>query len=116
MLGAGGAARACVYALKKEGAGVTVFVRDAGKAAAFAGEFGVDLLDLADLDASGFDIVINATPVGMRAGEEDQTLLDAGQVKRRQTGLRSHHKTRRNVPHPGGKKSRRHQPSAVSRC
>ena len=80
ILGAGGAARACVYALKKEGAGVTVFVRDVGKTAAFAGEFGVDLMDLAKLDTSGFDIVINATPVGMRAGEEDQTLLDAGRL------------------------------------
>jgi 3-dehydroquinate dehydratase/shikimate dehydrogenase len=81
LLGAGGAARACAYALKKEGAGVTVFVRDVGKAAAFAGEFGVDLLDLAELDTAGFDIVINATPVGMRAGEEDQTLLNADRLK-----------------------------------
>jgi 3-dehydroquinate dehydratase/shikimate dehydrogenase len=81
LLGAGGAARACAYALKKEGAGVTVFVRDVGKAAAFAGEFGIDALDLASLDASGFDILVNATPVGMRAGEEDQTLLNAGRLK-----------------------------------
>ena len=81
ILGAGGAARACAYALKKDGASVTVFVRDVGKAAAFAGEFGVDLLDLTELDTAGFDIVINATPVGMRAGEEDQTLLDAERLK-----------------------------------
>jgi 3-dehydroquinate dehydratase/shikimate dehydrogenase len=81
LLGAGGAARACAYALKKEGAGVTVFVRDVGKAAGFAGDLGVDLLDLAELDTAGFDIVINATPVGMRAGEEDRTLLDAERLK-----------------------------------
>jgi 3-dehydroquinate dehydratase/shikimate dehydrogenase len=81
ILGAGGAARACAYALKKEGAGVTVFVRDVGKAAAFADEFGVDLLDLAGLDTSGFDILVNATPVGMTAGEEDQTLLNADRLK-----------------------------------
>jgi 3-dehydroquinate dehydratase/shikimate dehydrogenase len=81
LLGAGGAARACVYALKKEGASVTVFVRNVGKAAAFAGEFGVDVLDLAGLDTSGFDIVINATPVGMKAGEENKTLLDAERLK-----------------------------------
>jgi 3-dehydroquinate dehydratase/shikimate dehydrogenase len=79
ILGAGGAARACVYALRSEGAGVTVFVRDVGKAGAFAGEFGVDTLDLAGLDTSGFDIVINATPVGMKAGEE--ALLNADRLK-----------------------------------
>ena len=81
LLGAGGAARACAYALKKEGAGVTVFVRDVGKAAAFAGELGVDLLDMAELDTAGFDIVINATPVGMKAGEEDRTLLDVERLQ-----------------------------------
>ena len=81
LLGAGGAARACAYALKKEGADVTVFVRDVGKAAPFAGEFGVELLDLAELDTVGFDIVINATPVGMRAGEEDRSLLDSERLK-----------------------------------
>jgi 3-dehydroquinate dehydratase/shikimate dehydrogenase len=81
VLGSGGAARACIYALQREGAGVTVFVRDVGKAAAFGDEFGVDILELPALDTAGFDILVNATPVGMRAGEEDQTLLVADRLK-----------------------------------
>lgn len=81
VLGAGGAARACVYALKKEGAGVTVFVRDLGKAAAFEHEFDVKMKELSAFDAGGFDIVVNATPVGMRPGEEDAALLNGRQLK-----------------------------------
>lgn len=81
VLGAGGAARACVYALKKEGADIAVFVRNVRRARAFQKEFEVDLRDLTELDTAGLDIVINATPVGMRAGEEDQALLSADRLK-----------------------------------
>ncbi len=42
VLGAGGAARACVYALKQNGAEVTVFARDIEKATSLATEFEVD--------------------------------------------------------------------------
>src|SRR6187401_3140690 len=67
VMGAGGAARACVYALKQEGAEVTVFARDTAKADAFACEFDVDAADLSEIPkrASDFNILVNATPLGM---------------------------------------------------
>jgi shikimate dehydrogenase len=70
VLGAGGAARAAVLALGRAGAAVTVAARRreaAGSAAALAPSAAV-----ADLDEGlgrGFDVVLNATPVGM-AGEQ----------------------------------------------
>lgn len=77
LLGAGGAARACVYALKKEGANVTVFVRNLEKDRALAGEFGVELEQFPVKMLAGFDIAVNATPIGMGAGEEDLTPISA---------------------------------------
>src|SRR5688500_14648098 len=41
VFGAGGAARACVYSLVKEGATVTVFARNEEKAAVLSAKFGV---------------------------------------------------------------------------
>lgn len=79
LLGAGGAARACVYALKKEGAAVTVFVRDTEKVQAFGEEFDVELQSLPIAQLDGFDIAVNATPLGMKPGEEDLTHLTADQ-------------------------------------
>jgi 3-dehydroquinate dehydratase / shikimate dehydrogenase len=68
ILGAGGAARACVYALKQEGAEVTVFARDLEKAKSLAADFGVQISDFKFEDFSDFDILVNATPLGMKKG------------------------------------------------
>lgn len=65
VFGAGGAARACIYALKRKGVSVTVVARDPAKAAELAKEFEVDSDKIGNEDLSAFDIVINATPVGM---------------------------------------------------
>ncbi len=70
IYGAGGAARACVFSLKKEGAIVTVFARDPSKAEKLATEFGVNF-DTMDTESAGaYDIVINATPIGMNAASD----------------------------------------------
>lgn len=88
VFGTGGAARACVFALKKEGADVTVFARDERKARSFADEFGVkwsliskvkDQRSKADL--FGFDIVVNATPLGMKGELEHESIFSADQLK-----------------------------------
>lgn len=72
VIGAGGAARACVYALLKENAGVTVFARDEQKAAAFGSEIGIDGRVLnADTNFGSFDILVNATPLGTKGEMED---------------------------------------------
>jgi 3-dehydroquinate dehydratase / shikimate dehydrogenase len=67
VIGAGGAARACVYALKREGADVTVFARDERKAATLAEEFGAKGQSFDDFwsDEQDFDALVNATPIGM---------------------------------------------------
>lgn len=69
VAGAGGAARACVYALKNEGAEVAIAVRDPKKAQAFADEFDVKIISLeGPPERSYADIAVNATPLGMIGG------------------------------------------------
>lgn len=80
--GAGGGARACVYALKQEGANVTVYARDQKKAQAFADEFGVAVgISEGSFKPGAIDILVNATPLGMRGGEEEATIATADQLK-----------------------------------
>lgn len=86
VLGAGGAARACVYALKHERADATVFARDAVKGTAFADEFGVKFSEISNLISeipnlgSDFDILVNATPLGMKGPYENDSLFTAEEL------------------------------------
>lgn len=66
ILGAGGAARAMVYAVTTKGASFTVYNRTLDKAEALAKEFGgagKSLNDIPEITTS--DIILNATPLGM---------------------------------------------------
>jgi shikimate dehydrogenase len=75
VVGSGGAARACVYALKEEGAEVTLLVRDPKKASAFGEEFGITIEQLTtDHRPLNADIVVNATPLGTRGHRENETM------------------------------------------
>lgn len=66
VIGAGGAARAMVYGLIREGALVTVCNRTVEKAEALAHEFGCHAASLSSSDAiRGADIICNATTIGM---------------------------------------------------
>ncbi len=68
VLGAGGAARAVVYGLKKAGARVMILNRTLAHAKKLAQEFGCAYAALEDFQkcsACGFDMLINATSVGM---------------------------------------------------
>ena len=84
ILGAGGAARAAVWALAREGAVVEVWNRTAERAASLAAELGVSVLDPAG--GRGHDLIVNATTVGLAtaAGEAgpglDALPIDAAQV------------------------------------
>lgn len=73
VLGAGGAARAITYGLLGRGARVTIFARDVKRAGRLAEEFGVAVRPLDELGSSGAEILINATPVGMRGWAEGQS-------------------------------------------
>ncbi len=84
VIGAGGAARAVVYALKNEGADVTVMARDLQKAESFKKEFEVKLECLPIANGQlpkAADIVVNATPLGMTGELENASPLTADQLK-----------------------------------
>jgi 3-dehydroquinate dehydratase/shikimate dehydrogenase len=88
LLGAGGAARACVYALCTAGADVTIFARDLTKATTPAEDFQVELKELSKTknqkpktNFSDFDILVNATPLGMKGKAEGETPVLAEQLK-----------------------------------
>jgi shikimate dehydrogenase len=86
VLGAGGAARACVYALKQNDAKVTIFARNVDKAQSFADEFETELKELitdrlSPVDYKDFDILVNTTPLGMKNKAEGETPATAEQLK-----------------------------------
>jgi shikimate dehydrogenase len=82
VLGAGGAARAIVLALGNAGANVTVAARRSDAAESAAGlARGARTAPLADCDPDAYDLVVNATPLGMRgeAPPIDTNLLGPAQ-------------------------------------
>jgi 3-dehydroquinate dehydratase/shikimate dehydrogenase len=62
IVGAGGAARAAAWALKQQGARVEVSARRADRARAFASALGIGVGSWPP--APGWDVLVNATPVG----------------------------------------------------
>ncbi len=88
VLGNGGAARACVYALKTEGANVCVFARNTEKAKDLSNEFQVELREFPKTenrkpktDFRDFDVLVNSTPLGMRGKFENETPVFAEQME-----------------------------------
>ncbi|HKY44856.1 MAG TPA: shikimate dehydrogenase [Pyrinomonadaceae bacterium] len=63
IIGAGGAARAAIWALEREGANVKLFVRDVSK-------LNVPCEPLASTSFSGYDLVVNATPAAPATQEQ----------------------------------------------
>ena len=87
VIGAGGAARACVYALKSQEADVTIIARDESKARALAEEFTAGSSVLSKIkdpsskaSLNDFDIIVNATPIGMKGELETQSPLTAHEL------------------------------------
>src|ERR1700731_2795188 len=70
VLGAGGAARAAVFGLKERGAEVFILNRSAVPAQKLARRAHARALKRADLKKYSFDVIINATPVGMGNSRE----------------------------------------------
>ena len=83
VIGAGGAARACIYALKRAGSSVTVFARDDAKASALAREFDIHAQQLGTEDRKPIaaDILVNATPLGTRGSQETETVATADKLR-----------------------------------
>jgi 3-dehydroquinate dehydratase/shikimate dehydrogenase len=70
VLGAGGAARAAVFGLKERGADVYILNRTAAPAQKLAHQAHARLARRPELKKMSFDVIINATPVGMGGSKE----------------------------------------------
>jgi len=81
VIGAGGGARAAVWALRNESSHVVLFARNPQKARLVAEEFRAVYRPLGTERFDGFDIVVNATPVGTRGELEDDTSATADQLR-----------------------------------
>jgi len=75
VLGAGGAARAAVFGLKERGADVYILNRTPAPAQKLAHQAHARLARRPELRKMGFDIIINATPLGM-GGSKDSPLAE----------------------------------------
>jgi 3-dehydroquinate dehydratase / shikimate dehydrogenase len=79
IIGAGGAARAAIWALQQQKARVTLFARNLEKAQKLAELFDISCESLSSARFAGYDLVINTTPLG--SGEHvDQSPLTVGQL------------------------------------
>jgi 3-dehydroquinate dehydratase / shikimate dehydrogenase len=81
VLGAGGAARAAVFGLKERGSEVYILNRSLAPAKKLAHRARARLVKRADLKKLTFDVIINATPVGM--GNTRETLLREEEINAR---------------------------------
>jgi 3-dehydroquinate dehydratase/shikimate dehydrogenase len=78
VLGAGGAARAAVFGLKERGAEVWILNRSIVPAQKLARQARARSIKRADLKKLAFDVIINATPVGM--GNTRDSPLEEGEI------------------------------------
>src|SRR3989454_9646333 len=81
VLGAGGAARAAVFGLKERGCEVYILNRSIGPAQKLARQARARSIKRADLKKLAFDVIINATPVGM--GNTRETPLQDKEINAR---------------------------------
>ena len=80
VVGAGGAARAAVFGLKSRGANVFVTNRTEATGRKLAEQAGATYLQRADLERRSFDVIVNATPVGM---ETERSPLEEKEIHAR---------------------------------
>ena len=81
VIGAGGAARAAVFGLKERGAEVYILNRTAAKAKKLAHQARARIMKRPDLKKVAFDVIINATPIGM--GNSRETPLQEKEINAR---------------------------------
>jgi 3-dehydroquinate dehydratase/shikimate dehydrogenase len=70
VIGAGGAARAAVFGLKERGAEIYILNRTAAAGRKLAHQAHARFMRRADVKKTTFDVIINATPVGMGSSKE----------------------------------------------
>lgn len=80
VLGAGGAARAVVRAVKQGGGRATLAGRDANKAAAVSKELGCEAIAWSAIPSCAHDVLVNTTPVGSLS-EPERSPIDAAWIR-----------------------------------
>lgn len=81
VIGAGGAARAAVFGLKERGAEIYILNRNLAHAKKLAHQSRARIMKRPDLKKIAFDVIINATPVGM--GNSRETPLHENEINAR---------------------------------
>jgi 3-dehydroquinate dehydratase/shikimate dehydrogenase len=76
VLGAGGAARAAVHGLAEKGAQVSIWSRKESAARELASATHAQVLSRAEVAATPFDVLVNATPCGMTGNHHPLPLED----------------------------------------
>ena len=80
VLGAGGSARAAVFGLRDKGADVFLLNRTPETAAKLAKQSGAKAIKREAVPKTSFDVILNATPVGM-SGQNGASILAAEDLK-----------------------------------
>jgi 3-dehydroquinate dehydratase / shikimate dehydrogenase len=78
VIGAGGAARAAVFGLRAKGAEVSILNRTPATALELAKQSGAKTVKRSEVAKMSFDLIFNATPVGM--GADKQTPLEENEL------------------------------------
>jgi shikimate 5-dehydrogenase len=73
VIGAGGSASAVLWGLKESGASTSLFARDLSKVSSLAERFGASWQSLQGAQFAGFDVVVNATPLGTAGPSVSET-------------------------------------------
>jgi shikimate dehydrogenase len=82
VIGTGGAANAAIFALLQHEVEVNLYSRNPNKAESLSQRFNISCMPLDERNLAGYDIVINATPLGSLGKEIDKTPLSAHQLQR----------------------------------
>jgi 3-dehydroquinate dehydratase/shikimate dehydrogenase len=81
VIGAGGAASAALWGLRQAGAKATIFAHHPANARTVANRFDAEWLPLENAGFAGFDLVANATPLGMVGKFESESPVTAQQLR-----------------------------------
>jgi 3-dehydroquinate dehydratase/shikimate dehydrogenase len=81
VIGAGGAARSLLWGLRARGAHTTLFARRVGSAIETARSFEAGVSQIEGASFDGFDLIINATPLGAHGENEEKTPATSEQLR-----------------------------------
>lgn len=81
IVGAGGAARALLWGMHSRSVHTTLFARNVEIAGETARTFGANVAQIEGASFDGFDLVVNATPLGTRGENEDKTAATTEQLR-----------------------------------